>query len=631
MASITTFNNVYTQDSDYANTVTGLTKLTSAQMQGSAAIDNLVGFNFNQVWSVGEAGEYPTLKSCDEKALYWNGTAADSFAGGNGTANNPYLISNAEQLYLLATLGTDETYGKYYQLTNDINISRVYTDWEEQNPYKWTKKTAYLDGFAYSNSFAGILDGAGYTVSGLFIEDTITNGGTYAYGLMPLVSAGAVIKNITVDNVYADITGNAYAGAVAGAAHVTGDDISNPLNMVQFVGVDADNCDITATQSGDILGLATRGVKFELCNAETLYGSGNTKISVRNCNSAQSYSSNVRIYNRFNTAAPALTDIVENLIGSNNLYITDINGDSNFDIRDLVSAKKALTWSAPEESLVWSQEFGGNAIDYSVWTKNTSMSRGSTLVYADNAVVNNGKMTMSCADTGNTDTNGDKIYSVNYGLDTLNTMSFKYGRLEMRAKVPFSAGAFPSLWLTSRNAIGYDKYSEYSSEIDVFEIFAKSGNEDSLLACVHKWYNDENGVKTGDECSSGTNDGHNEFWQYPANRGKTFSSSEQAEWHTFVFEWDENLMTFKVDGTTYYTVSRSVLENTVFDKDGYDTDVDGLFEQALAIRLNNHMYTPGEGSAYSYNGSTTIDPSNLNYEIDYIRLYQKNNGKINFK
>ena len=58
--------------------------------------------------------------------MYWNGTSADSFAGGEGTINNPYEISTADQLFLLANAGTEETKGKYYKLTSDINISKVY-------------------------------------------------------------------------------------------------------------------------------------------------------------------------------------------------------------------------------------------------------------------------------------------------------------------------------------------------------------------------------------------------------------------------------------------------------------------------------------------------------------------------
>ena len=57
-----------------------------------------------------------------------------------------------------------------------------------------------------------------------------------------------------------------------------------------------------------------------------------------------------------------------------------------------------------------------------------------------------------------------------------------------------------------------------------------------------------------------------------------------------------------------------------------------VFEQFLCIRLNNHMYTTGEGAAYEYKGSASdIDVSKLNYEIDYIRLSQKDNGEINLK
>ena len=47
---------------------------------------------------------------------------ADSFAGGNGTENSPYLISNREQLDLFSSLvnGSDEYAGASYKLTADI-------------------------------------------------------------------------------------------------------------------------------------------------------------------------------------------------------------------------------------------------------------------------------------------------------------------------------------------------------------------------------------------------------------------------------------------------------------------------------------------------------------------------------
>ena len=91
-------------------------------------------------------------------------------------------------------------------------------------------------------------------------------------------------------------------------------------------------------------------------------------------------------------------------------------------------------------------------------------------------------------------------------------------------------------------------------------------------------------------------------------------------------------MSFAVDGDVYYTAYRSAMSN--FDLKSYETDISGIFDSFLCIRLNNHMYTTGEGAAYVYKGAASdIDASKLNYEIDYIRLYQKNDGKsaINVK
>ena len=620
--AITTFENVYTCNETYDGSFDGLIKLTASEMQGVAARDNLAGFNFNQIWQYGADGEYPVHKTGDSKELVWDGTTAANDAGGEGTAEKPYKVSTPEQLNKLANATTEETLGKYFVLTNDIEISGVHDGWEKENPYSWTKKTAYLDGFTYGNSFAGTLDGDGYTVSGLYITDTVTNGGNYAYGLIPFVSANAIIKNITVKDVYTDVEGSDYVGAVAGAAHVTEEDAAKSLNAVMFIGVNAINCNGNA-----ILGGASRGVKFELCNAENIFAGEAEMISIRNCNSEDlSYNEDIVIYNGLNADATTLVNVKKTLWDPNNAYITSIDFNADFDIRDLISAKNHLIATDADETLVWSQEFDGSELDYSVWTRNTTMSVGSTLKYADNSTVSDGNLTLSCAKTE------DNAYSVNYGLSTIETMSFKYGRLEMCAKVPFGAGAFPSLWLTSRDAIGYDANSEYSTEIDIFEVFGKTAVNNRLVTCIHKWYN-SNGVKTGDECSCGTGFlNGNGYKVEETDRSYTITGDAQNDFHTFVFEWDENTMKFSVDGNTYYTAKRSDMEN--FDLSGYDTDISGIFDQFLCIRLNNHMYTTGDGAAYTYEGSADdIDASNLNYEIDYIRLYQKNDGKsaINLK
>ncbi|MBO5019574.1 MAG: family 16 glycosylhydrolase, partial [Clostridia bacterium] len=643
MGTITTFDNVYTLNENID--VTGVNKVTKSELIGSAAKEALKGFNFNQVWSCGDDGEYPVHLPYEE-VEYWNGREAYSYAGGDGSAEKPYEIATASQLYKLANADTASTKGKYYKLTADIAISRNYDGWQNDNPYTWAKKTAYLTGYTYGNSFAGTFDGAGHTVSGLYISEEVANGATYAYGLIPFVSANAVVKNVNIDNVKIDIDGNAYVGAIVGAVYTAESDAASPLNTAQIVAANVTKSDIATTNAdttGDIYGGAVGGVKVELCNTNELVG-------------------DILTYNYANVNETALTNISSYLLGTSDAYITDINAVEYFDIRDLVCAYEAiLAKKKPVDTdsynLVWSQEFNGTELDYSVWSRNTTMSRGSTIKYTDINSLSNGSLTLSCAETNESDENGNKIYNVNYGLDTLDTMSFKYGKLEMRAKIPFYAGAFPSLWLTSRGALGNSKITQYSTEIDIFEVFGNGAydieiedlgsstlNQNQMVACVHKWYNDQNGNqlkvdKNNIECSCGT-EGTNKYVVKEINRSKTFETSNQKEaFHTIVFEWTEDEMIFKVDDTEYYTINREDVEELGFGLSEYENseeavhDLTGIFEQFLCVRLNNHMYTPGGAYEFTTSYGQKINTDDLDYEIDYIRLYQKNDGKsqINLK
>lgn len=626
------FKNVYTTNETYDGSVEGLIKLSDEQMKAK-----LGGFNYNQVWQTTDNGYSVQRDFAVQKELF-TGTAALEYAGGNGTEDDPYLISNADQLYKLANASREETLGKFYKLTNNIAISRTYDGWTNDNPYTWAVKKAYLEGFTYASSFAGTLDGAGYTVGGIYYNNEITDNGDYAYGLIPFATANAVVKDITVSDINATVTGNGAAvGGVVGAAHVTPEDAENPFNFIQFVGVNVKNCSANAAYTGDIVGRATHGIKFEICNADSIIGNYTDNIFMNGCNEALTLGDNVVIYNALNADSKALEVIRAKLIGTTDAYITDINATYGFDIADLVSAYRNIVAAAEDEyELVWSQDFNNNTMDYSVWSQNTTMSRKTNLVYGDNATVTGGSLKLNNKDTGEVDENGNKIYSVSYGLSTVDTMSFKYGRLEMRAKIPFGAGAFPSLWLTSRNALGngVSPYG-YDNEIDIFEVFGKSTSQDRMITCMHKWYVDENGNRIKDaegnsiECSNGTGKlSGNGSKIDEADRSHIVTEAGKTAWHTIVFEWTEDTMTFTVDGESY-DIKLSQLGD--FDLTGYDTDSEGLFNQFMYLRLNNHMYTVG-GSTYVYDGSESdIDPNKLTYEIDYIKLYQKDNGEINLK
>ena len=119
-------------------------------------------------------------------------------ANGNapGTTNNPYILSDAADL--LAFSQISQTYnfsGKYIKLDRNImfNASDSST-WDKTAPKNsWTPATPY----AYR--FAGVFDGNGYTISGLYASTT----GTAIYlGLMQCTDASGQVKNLSIKNSY---------------------------------------------------------------------------------------------------------------------------------------------------------------------------------------------------------------------------------------------------------------------------------------------------------------------------------------------------------------------------------------------------------------------------------------------
>ncbi|WP_347488557.1 InlB B-repeat-containing protein [Desulfoscipio sp. XC116] len=141
--------------------------------------------------------------SVTEAVYTWGDYAADSFAGGVGSDDEPYQIADGGQLAYLAQLvnsGVEdtvsgETYAeKAYILIGDIDLS----------PHPWAPI-----GQENGLKFAGSFDGANKTISGLHVAET-----TGYVGLFGVIGAGGSVKNLTLSG--AGVNGKNYVGAVAG-------------------------------------------------------------------------------------------------------------------------------------------------------------------------------------------------------------------------------------------------------------------------------------------------------------------------------------------------------------------------------------------------------------------------------
>ena len=184
----------------------------------------------------------PTAVMAEESVNVWDGSTAAAFAGGTGTAEDPYQIANGAQLaYLASSVNGGETYeDKYFVLTANINLNGL--PW---TPIANSFSDALFEGTDYS-LFAGNLDGKGHTVSNISIGTESTPLESDVFGLFGATSGK--ISNLNLDTVSIHgIAKIASIGAVVGFAgglvgssggsiencHVTGltMDMSAPSNV----------------------------------------------------------------------------------------------------------------------------------------------------------------------------------------------------------------------------------------------------------------------------------------------------------------------------------------------------------------------------------------------------------------
>ena len=255
-------------------------------------------------------------------------------------------------------------------------------------------------------------------------------------------------------------------------------------------------------------------------------------------------------------------------------------------------------------SLVWNDEFDKGSLDNKKWTFEPLMFNPG-LDYDNsekNIRIENGMLRMTVTKKGG------KISTCN-SVTTKNTMLFRYGYVEMRAKVPFCRGAWPSFWMKGDTKFSKNRENgnNWFSEIDIFENFSKS---DTVSPNIHRW-----GKINGEECHE---------MLPPEVKGQPknykFESPELAAggFHTYGMLWEEDKVSFYVDDNMYF--SADIDDNCILLND-LRNDTLGFHEPHYLI-INNEVFTK-DLSWYPENSDISAnDDFNINYYVDYIRLYQ---------
>ena len=168
--------------------------------------------------------------------------------GGNGTAEDPYLISDKETMeafrYYINEMNNTSNGGKdkYFKLTADIDL-------EGNDDDQWTP-------IGSSRSpFQGTFDGNGHTISGLYINRPTTH-----QGLFSKVGEGGTVKNLTVDGT---VVARAYSAGIVGWND--GGAVENCHNI----------CNIDANFCGGVVGSNENGTVTGCYNTGDISGNLN--------------------------------------------------------------------------------------------------------------------------------------------------------------------------------------------------------------------------------------------------------------------------------------------------------------------------------------------------------------------
>ena len=134
----------------------------------------------------------------------WDGSIAESFAGGKGTKDDPYQIATGSQLAYFAKRVNAEEYGEkyadtYFELTEDIDLGG-----KEWTPIGETVADLIMGGHEYF-VFSGNFDGNGYTIKNLTIG---TETSPYSGDVCGLFGAtSGTIEDVVLENVSINYVG----------------------------------------------------------------------------------------------------------------------------------------------------------------------------------------------------------------------------------------------------------------------------------------------------------------------------------------------------------------------------------------------------------------------------------------
>ena len=262
-----------------------------------------------------------------------------------------------------------------------------------------------------------------------------------------------------------------------------------------------------------------------------------------------------------------------------------------------------LSATASGQTLVWSDEFDEATIDNSIWTYNVGGSGfgNGELQYhtarPENAYIDNGNLVIEARRENYL---GGKQFTSSR-LVTHGRMTFKYGTLEARIKLPdVDNGMWPAFWMLGSN-IGQFPWPA-CGELDIMEVGSRSAFLAGMVnrrVASHAFWDYQ-----------GSQADYGDYFDWPTNL--------YNDYHVFKMEWTPALITTFIDGVQVWAIDIS------------DPPTNSLEE------FHQPMYIIANLAVGGWNFVEITDPALITAPfpgrmyIDYVRLYDNGDTELYF-
>lgn len=171
-------------------------------------------------------------------------------------------------------------------------------------------------------------------------------------------------------------------------------------------------------------------------------------------------------------------------------------------------------------------------------------------------------------------------------IETKGLFSFRYGKVEVRARLPKGQGVWPAIW-----TLGTERRHPDCGEIDIMEYVWSSPQ--TVWATLHFL-------------------GREKMPTARRSRGHTGPEVADGQWHTYGLEWDEKRMVFAFDGKPYFTWVLDLANRP---------DGTNPFRAPHYLKLNLAL-----GDPCNWGGKLEDGILPQTFSVDYVRVWQRTEG-----